>query len=76
MQKPPKQKSSRKRRSAPNLPTIILGVVLFGVYITLAKQMEGITFDTTFIAIFCTLLTLFVLQCFIMAFKARKERVS
>jgi hypothetical protein len=67
------KRTYKKRHSAPSLPMIISGVILFALYIWLAKQMEGITFDTTFIAVFCTALTLFVAQCFIMAFKARKS---
>lgn len=67
----------RKKRGGLGGAMVLAGLVFFTVYMLLAKQMEGISFDTTFIAAFCTLLSVFCTRCFIGAIiDSRKARTA
>lgn len=46
---------------------VLISVGFFCTYMWLAQQMEGISFDTAFIAIFCTFLSSFIVRCFMAA---------
>jgi len=54
-------------RDSPAIVMIMISVGFFCGYFWLAQQMEGISFDTAFIAIFCALLSSFIVRCFMTA---------
>lgn len=41
----------------------VSALIFFALYSSLANAMEGLNFDTIFIAAFCTLLSTFVVRC-------------
>jgi hypothetical protein len=60
-----REKTARPRRQHERgyvEPLIAVGFA--AVYLWLASAMEGLNFDTIFIALFCTLLSVFVVRCF------------
>ncbi len=62
----PKSAPSRPRKSPAVVMACITGA-FFCAYFWLANQMEGISFDTAFIAIFCAFLSSFIVRCFMTA---------
>lgn len=70
------EKSARRRdpgqreRHGLSLEPVI-AVAFLGAYLWLASQMEGINFDTGFIALFCAFLSVFVVRCFHAAISGR-----
>jgi hypothetical protein len=52
----------RRKRSSGYLE-LGLSLVFLAIYLGLANLMEGLNFDTIFIALFCTLLSSFIVRC-------------
>lgn len=80
MQTAPKKSSERQqarpataRRRGPEWSMILLGIGFFAAYMFFARQMESITFDTTYIATYCTFLSVFVVRCFMTAFGPHRQ---
>ena len=65
----------RKPRHNYNWVLIFIALLFFAAYMWLASQMEGISFDTTYIAAYCTFLSVFVIQCFRMPFLRRRRQL-
>jgi hypothetical protein len=62
-----RQRAERPRRAKHRGDYFSLfGLVLFfAVYMYLVKQMQGITFDTGFLSLYCSALTVFIVRAFI-----------
>jgi hypothetical protein len=50
-------------RRRKNYTEWVLAAFFLFAYLFVAKTMEGLNFDTIFIAIFCTFLSVFVARC-------------
>lgn len=46
------------------------GLAIFAVYLYFVKQMQGIDFDTTFLALYCASLTVFVINTFVLTLRS------
>lgn len=61
-QKGEREVSSRQRSHA--LTNIIIFAFVFAAYAWFVRSLEGLDGDTTFLALFCTALTMFVCKAF------------
>lgn len=72
--KPEKAPAPRPRRThqhmtaASNSTAVVIGLLLFTLYLAFVQQMQGLDGDTIFLALYCACLSVFIYRAIIFAF--------